>query len=140
MPPPSPSILRSRPAPGRLSPVSVAKRAFLAVTMLLPLFGAGVTIAARPAAATTVEQSIVDFAASQAGAPYCFGGGGIHGPSAATISPPNPGCGSGAKGYDCMSLAQYAVYQATGIVLPSNGTQPAGVGTFIPPGNLPYTG
>ena len=33
-----------------------------------------------------------------------------------------------------MSLPVYAVYQATGIVLPSNGTQPDGVGTFIPPG------
>ncbi len=120
--------------------VSVLKRAFLAVTVLLPLLGAGVTIAARPAAAAaTEEQAIVDFAASQAGAPYCFGGGGIHGPSASTISPPNPGCGGGAKGYDCMSLAQYAVYQATGITLPGNGTQLAGVGTFIPPGNLPYT-
>ena len=32
-----------------------------------------------------------------------------------------------------MTLVQYAVYQATGIVLPGNGTQPKGVGTFIAP-------
>ena len=32
-----------------------------------------------------------------------------------------------------MSLVQYAVYQATGIALPGDGTQPSGVGTFIAP-------
>ena len=32
-----------------------------------------------------------------------------------------------------MSLVQYAVYQATGIALPGDGSQPAGVGTVIPP-------
>ena len=34
-----------------------------------------------------------------------------------------------------MSLAQFAVYRGTGgkVALPSNGTDPKGVGTFIPP-------
>ncbi len=38
----------------------------------------------------------------------------------------------GTKGYDCMSLAQYAVYQGTGhkVVLPNDGARPTG-GTFI---------
>jgi cell wall-associated NlpC family hydrolase len=31
-----------------------------------------------------------------------------------------------------MSLVQYAVYQATGIALPSDGSQPKKVGTIIP--------
>jgi hypothetical protein len=31
-----------------------------------------------------------------------------------------------------MSLVQYAVYQATGIALPADGSQPKGVGTVIP--------
>ena len=38
----------------------------------------------------------------------------------------------GSAGFDCMSLAQYAVYQVTGIVLPSDGSQLSGVGTVIP--------
>ena len=32
-----------------------------------------------------------------------------------------------------MSLVQYAVFQATGIALPGDGSQPAGVGTVIAP-------
>jgi cell wall-associated NlpC family hydrolase len=43
------------------------------------------------------------------------------------------GCGPGVAGFDCMSLAQYAVYQVTGIVLPSDGSQLSGVGTVIAP-------
>ena len=34
----------------------------------------------------------------------------------------------GVKGFDCMSLVQYAVYQVTGIALPGDGSQPRGVG------------
>ena len=40
--------------------------------------------------------------------------------------------GPGVAGFDCMSLAQYAVYQVTGITLPSDGSQLSGVGTVIP--------
>ena len=98
--------------------------------------GVGTTVAATPAGAAAQEQAIVDFAASQQGVPYCEGGGGTHGP---TVGSASSTCAPGVKGYDCMSLPVYAVYQATGIVLPSNGTQPRGVGTFIPPGNFPYT-
>ena len=57
------------------------------------LAGVGVAVTTRPASAMAQEDAIVAFAASQHGDPYCFGGGGIHGPSGATINPPNPGCG-----------------------------------------------
>ncbi len=108
----------------------------MALVLLASLCAIGVTLDARPAAATTQQQAIVDFAASQQGVPYCEGGGNIHGPS---VGNAHSTCAPGTKGYDCMSLPVYAVWQATGITLPSNGTQPSGVGTFIPPGNAPYT-
>ena len=70
-------------------------------------------------------------AASESGTPYCDGGGGIDGPSNGGVD--ESGCGAGVKGFDCMSLVQYAVYQATGIALPGDGSQPKGVGTVIEP-------
>jgi hypothetical protein len=90
------------------------------------LLAVGADIGARPAAAASPkavsqEQAIVDFAASQAGTPYCNGGG-ITGPS----------CTYGPPGYSCMSLAEYAVYQATGIVIPGSGSPLDGQGTYMP--------
>ena len=73
---------------------------------------------------------IAAVAASQAGVAYCDNGGGINGPTNGGVN--EAGCGPGVKGYDCMSLVQYAVYQVTGIALPADGSQPAGVGTRIP--------
>jgi len=84
----------------------------------------------RATGATQGDQ-IAAVAASQAGVPYCDGGGGINGPTYGGVN--EPGCGPTDKGYDCMSLVQYAVYQVTGIALPSDGSQPKGVGTFIAP-------
>jgi hypothetical protein len=118
----------------KLSNVTAMARVVVAVLLLTSLFGIAVAVNAHPAGATTQEQAIVDFAASQANIPYCEGGGGIHG---ATVGNASSKCALGTKGYDCMSLGQYAVFQATGIVLPSNGTQPTKVGTFIPPQNPP---
>jgi cell wall-associated NlpC family hydrolase len=88
--------------------------------------------AAQSAATTSSENAIVWYAASQAGIPYCEGGGGTSGP---TVGGPASTCAHGVKGYDCMSLAVYSVYQGTGknVALPENGTQPKGVGTFIAP-------
>ena len=74
---------------------------------------------------------IVAIAASQAGVAYCDGGGTINGPTNGGVV--EQGCGPGVKGYDCMSLVQFAVYQATGIALPGDGSQKAGAGTFIAP-------
>ena len=116
-------------------------RVALAVVLgasLLGLAGAAVVVGAGSASASSVGAQIVQYAKSQAGVPYCEGGGGINGPSQPTNG--MPPCG--APGYDCMSLAQYAVYQATGITVPGGGpgTSLPGPGTFIPPdGNAPTT-
>jgi hypothetical protein len=94
------------------------------------LAGVNVAIDAHPAAALTPGQAIVNAAASQAGVPYCEGGGGIDGP---TVGNASSTCDPGVVGYDCMSLAQYAVYQATGITVPLPPASLPGTGTFIPP-------
>jgi cell wall-associated NlpC family hydrolase len=97
---------------------------------------ASATVTATPAAtaASATGNAIVAAAASQSGMPYCYGGGGINGPSEETNNSSSPGCAPPLVGFDCMSLAQYAVYQGTGhqVVLPDNGGQPTS-GTFIEP-------
>ena len=125
----------------KLSSVAITRRMALAVLLVLSLSGLAVALGAHPAGAVTrgnalvpaatQGDAIVAAAASQAGVPYCDDGGGINGPSNGGVV--EAGCGPGVKGFDCMSVAQYAVYQATGIVLPSDGSQLAGVGTFIAP-------
>jgi cell wall-associated NlpC family hydrolase len=125
--------------------VATIRKAVLAVVLVLSLCGV-VALGAHPAGAATQGDAIVAAAASQAGVPYCDNGGGINGPS--NGGKVEDGCGAGVKGFDCMSLAQYAVYQATGIVLPSDGSQLDGVGTVIPaddtadllPGDVTYWG
>ncbi len=99
--------------------------------LLVAMTGVGLSVEVQHAAAATVGDQIAAFAASEAGVPYCDGGGGINGPTNGGVN--EPGCGPGAKGFDCMSLVQYAVYQATGIALPGDGSQPTGVGTVILP-------
>ncbi len=112
--------------------MAVAGRALVALLILGAFAGVGVVVDSHTATASSTQaQLIVSDAASQAGVPYCDGGGGINGPSNGGVV--ETGCGAGVKGFDCMSLVQYAVYQATGIILPDNGTQPEGVGTYIPP-------
>jgi cell wall-associated NlpC family hydrolase len=112
--------------------MAVAGRALVALLILGAFAGVGVVVDTHSATASSTQaQLIVSDAASQTGVPYCDGGGGINGPSNGGVV--ETGCGAGVKGFDCMSLVQYAVYQATGIILPSNGTQPEGVGTYIAP-------
>ncbi len=115
----------------------VATRATLIGALLLCVAAGGsLAVQAQPAAGATVGDQIAAFAASEAGVPYCDGGGGINGPTNGGVN--EAGCGPGVKGFDCMSLVQYAVYQATGIALPGDGSQPEGVGTVIPPaGTIP---
>ena len=91
--------------------------------------GASLVVETQPAAAATTGDQIAAFAASQVGVPYCDGGGGINGPTNGGVN--EAGCGPGVKGFDCMSLVQYAVYQATGIALPGDGSQPKGVGLSL---------
>ncbi len=90
--------------------------------------------AAAAGTAAGTGNAILSSASSQAGLPYCYGGGGIHGPGRETNISSEPGCAPPKVGYDCMSLAQYAVYQGTGqqVVLPDNGARPP-AGTFLSP-------
>jgi len=104
---------------------AVAPLLLVVFTTLAPL-----CVDVTHAAATTQGDQIAAVAASQANVPYCDGGGNINGPTNGGVV--EPGCGPGVKGFDCMSLVQYAVYQVTGISLPG-GSQPRGVGTFIAP-------
>jgi hypothetical protein len=114
-------------------------RAVLAMLLLSALTAvAGLVRTTEAHAATTARaatgQSIVAAAASQVNVPYCEGGGGPNGPGPA--NPPGnnfQGCPPGTNGFDCMSLAQYAVFQATGIVLSGSAYQPIGGDTFIQP-------
>jgi cell wall-associated NlpC family hydrolase len=119
---------------------TVVTRTSLIAALFLGVAGAGASVAleAQPVAASTATattatatgEQIAAVAASEAGVPYCDNGGGIHGPTNGGVN--EKGCGPRVKGFDCMSLVQYAVYQVTGIVLPSDGSQPKGVGKIIP--------
>jgi cell wall-associated NlpC family hydrolase len=112
--------------------VAVTRTALIGILLLGVAAGsATVAFEARPASAATVGDQIAAVAASQAGVPYCDGGGGINGPTNGGVI--EAGCGPGVKGFDCVSLVQYAVYQATGIALPGDGTQLKGVGTVLAP-------
>jgi len=123
----------------------IMRRIALAVLLVLSLSGLVFSLGTHPAGAATrgaalapaatQGDAIVAAAASQASVPYCDGGGGISGPSPGGVV--ETGCGAGVAGFDCMSLAQYAVYQATGITLPSDGSQLSGVGTVIPAASDP---
>jgi cell wall-associated NlpC family hydrolase len=99
--------------------------------LLAAVVSVSLSVDATHSAAATQGDQIAASAASQANVPYCDGGGSINGPTNGGVV--EPGCGVGVKGFDCVTLVQYAVYQATGIVLPGNGTQPNGVGTFLDP-------
>jgi cell wall-associated NlpC family hydrolase len=97
---------------------------------------------AQTAAATTSENAILWYAASQSGIPYCEGGGGTDGP---TVGNASSTCAKGTKGYDCMSLAVYAVYQGTGhkVTLNNNATDTGGKAVSeadLEPGDITYWG
>jgi cell wall-associated NlpC family hydrolase len=85
-------------------------------------------------------EAIVRAAASMAGRPYCYGGGGINGPT-------TRGCTTGVPGFDCSGLAMYAVFQGTGIVLPHGrgmervqGGTPIHNRSQLQPGDLVFFG
>ncbi len=108
--------------------VRLASAALFAIVSTVCVFGYGLA-SAQSAAAVSTGQAIVNEAASQHGVAYCEGGGGPHGP---TLSTDGQTCSL--PGYDCMTLAQFAVYQVTGVVVPENGADlPGPNGTFIPP-------
>ena len=72
--------------------------------------------------------AILFYAASQEGKHTASEAEESTAPAAPPTNPPNPGCSRPTMGYDCMSLAQYAVYQGTGrkVELPADGTEPSG--------------
>jgi cell wall-associated NlpC family hydrolase len=117
-----------------LTEARVPGRALAALLLLAAVAGCTIAfVAPKSASAATPTQGdlIVNAAASQVNVPYCDGGGGYSGPTYGGED--EAGCGVGTKGFDCMSLAQYAVYQAIGLKIPGDGSQLSGVGTFIPP-------
>jgi hypothetical protein len=109
---------------------NMVARAALALVVAATLSGTVVALSGQRAAALSTGQAIVYAAASQSGIPYCEGGGGIHG---ATVGDGSSTCGPGVVGYDCMSLAQFAVYQVTGQTVPFGGSIPGPGSTFISP-------
>jgi hypothetical protein len=115
----------------QLSHIPLLGRAVVALVLLFSLAGFVVALDAHPAGAMTQGDLIVIEAASQSNVPYCDDGGGINGPSYGGVD--EQGCGPSNRGFDCMSLAQFAVFQATGIALPGDGSQLPGVGQSIPP-------
>jgi len=115
----------------QLSHIPLLGRAVIALVLLFSLAGFVVSLDAHPAGAMTQGDLIVIDAASQSNVPYCDGGGGINGPSYGGVD--EQGCGPSNRGFDCMSLAQFAVFQASGLVIPGDGSQLPGVGQFIAP-------
>lgn len=72
------------------------------IQQLIARYTSSGTVAASGAAA-----SIIKAAEAQLGVPYAWGGGTVTGPSEGFAQ------GSGTVGFDCSSLVQYAVYQAS---------------------------
>jgi NlpC/P60 family/Stage II sporulation protein/Repeat of unknown function (DUF346) len=107
--------------PGRFSTARAVLSLVLSVVVLAAIALVSVPAsrgsAAVPEAATaTASQSnaIVAAAQGQLGLPYCFAGGDINGPTIGR----DAACTGNMVGFDCSGLALYAVYQATGILLP----------------------
>jgi cell wall-associated NlpC family hydrolase len=114
-------------APGyaRRARRNLAKAAPPICVVVLLLCGASV------ARAGTQGEAIVKAAAAQKGVPYCWGGGGIGGPSHGYGDEDKEGdihdCGAVAiDGFDCSGLTQYAVYKATGRQLPRKSEEQGG--------------
>src|ERR1700722_3797546 len=107
----------------KLSSVAINRRTALAVLLALSLSGLALALSPHTAGAltrgsalvpaATQGDAIVTAAAAETGVPYCGHGGTINGPSYGGVN--EAGCTPGTAGFDCMSLAQYAVYQVTGI-------------------------
>lgn len=75
----------------------------------------------------SVGQKILAAAMAERDQPYCYGGGNTSGPTHGYGNTDGATqCGSSSTvGFDCTGLTLYAVYQATGIVLPHDGSQAA---------------
>ncbi len=110
------------------------RRMAAAGLVLFSLVAIAAAIGVHPATASgsSTGEGIAGWAAHENGVAYCDGGGGYDGPTLQTS-----GSVCSAPGYSCMSLAMFAVYQATGVEIPqanANDTYPNGYpGTWIQP-------
>jgi hypothetical protein len=107
--------------PGRFSTARAVLSLVLSVVVMAAIALVSVpairgSVAVPEAATATASQSnaIVAAAQGQLGLPYCFAGGDINGPTIGR----DTACTGNMVGFDCSGLALYAVYQATGILLP----------------------
>jgi NlpC/P60 family len=98
-------------------------------------------------AATAQGQAIVNAAASMHGKPYCWDGGNQYGPTHGDGDRGHGGCPGSTTGFDCSGLALFAVFQATGILLPHGRGMQAGHGgqlitnqASLEPGDLVFFG
>lgn len=78
---------------------------------------------------TPFGAAVVAYAMRWRGTPYSWGGGDTSGPSGGF------GSGAGVIGFDCSSLVQYSVYQASGgrVVLPRVSQEQVNSGTAVDP-------
>src|ERR1700690_3575514 len=96
----SPGLRRRRPMGWRLSGRTTVPPVVGALPLLVARAALSLAVGVHRASAATPGDQIAAIAASQAGVPYCDGGGTINGP---THGETESGCGPGVRGYDCMS-------------------------------------
>lgn len=76
------------------------------------------------------SSGVVAAALKWLGTPYSWGGGGMEGPSFGIAH------GAGTKGFDCSGLTRYAVFAATGRVLPRVASDQARAMRKVPPDQI----
>jgi cell wall-associated NlpC family hydrolase len=117
------------------------------MSVVAVLLGTGVSQARADGSAIVAAAQ----AMQNAGYPYCFDGGTIHGPTVGTTDPDSDGSYSncsqiGRVGFDCTGLTLYAVYQGTGDAGLSHDGYQAGSGggqviasrSELQPGDIVY--
>jgi hypothetical protein len=96
------------PLQPQIGELKLPSGAFSSVPVNKLKFGKDVGTTALAPSAKGIVQAALKFK----GTPYSWGGGGINGPSKGTAQ------GASTTGFDCSSLLQYSVYQATGRKIP----------------------
>jgi cell wall-associated NlpC family hydrolase len=122
------------------------KRTYLSLCALIG--AAALAVSPSVASAASAQgQAIVNAAAAMHGKPYCWDGGNRFGPSHGRGDLGYGGCPGHTKGFDCSGLALFAVFQATGTLLPHGHGMQAGHGgqlitnqASLEPGDLVFFG